>query len=357
MRYLSQYLRDQGFELTTDPGADYSLHYVMSYGKRGMYKSLTRGIPIVTKLDGLGVHPHLNKHWRVFVEPMIRFQQMTTFTIYPSEFCLKAWRFAGRDRINNPYEIIYNGARADIFHVKPELQKEGSPHTILLHQNYLRDDGGLATVFKAFPQVVERLPDTKLILGGRLSGPIPGLVDSFLQAYPPGIRERVHVIGPTTHSTLPDLLNSADVFLHPDPVNASPHSVFEALACGLPVICYSGTGPSEFVRDGGIVLKSEYEPVNSGFERWPDQDPGQLAEAIIEVLENKAEYKARARAQASSYNSDLTCERYVQIFRYLLENPPPPVSRASAVRLVSRFYYSVFRANMLRSYQTRFGQK
>jgi glycosyltransferase involved in cell wall biosynthesis len=88
---------------------------------------------------------------------------------------------------------------------------------------------------------------------------------------------------------------SADVFVLPSLAEGSAEATYEALACGLPVITTQATG--SVVRDGveGRIV--------------PERDPVALAEAIREVVEDRAKRDRMARA-ARERARDYTWERY-----------------------------------------------
>ena len=72
-----------------------------------------------------------------------------------------------------------------------------------------------------------------------------------------GVRSRVRFTGFTDESTKRELLSIADIF-----VSTSQHEGFglvflEAMAAGLPVICYDRGGQNDFLKDGdsGFVVR------------------------------------------------------------------------------------------------------
>ena len=64
--------------------------------------------------------------------------------------------------------------------------------------------------------------------------------------------DRVHIIG--ARQDVPDLLDSADVFVHPSQFEGMPLAVMEAMAKGLPVIATAVSGTPEAIHDSGFLL-------------------------------------------------------------------------------------------------------
>jgi glycosyltransferase involved in cell wall biosynthesis len=338
MRYLGAYLQDRGHILTSDIDREYDVHFAVSMTKgASLLHSLRRHVPIVLRLDGVTSAPNLSKCWRMFIWPTVLLQQVVHTTVYQSEFCQRAWSVVSGGRMRGRSEIVYNGADVSRFHPVDNTRSGVRPPTIMLHEHYRRDDGGLRTALLAFAIVKGREPSAQLILAGQLSGSMSGVVEGILAGVLPEVRSAIQVIGQTDHAILPDLIRSADVFVHPVANSCCPHTVLEALACGVPVVCYSGTGPAELVGESGIVLQSEYEGLRHGFRRFPRQDPGQLAEAILEVLHKKARYRAAARRRACLFDSDRTSARYLQIFEQAIRSAPAAVTMAKSTLLVGRF--------------------
>lgn len=253
-----------------------------------------------------------------------------------------------------PSAIVRNGADPTRFFVNREggTSKPDETPTVLLHEHFRHiEAGGIATALQAFALVHDVLPRTRLVLAGKLSGPVPGYVKAFLANAPVHVRQSIQVKGRTDHSMLPDLIRSADVFVHPVVNSACPHTVLEALACGIPVICYSGTGPAEFVGESGVILQSEYEGVHHGFKRFPNEDPQQLADAIIKVLAASNAYGSKARARASMFSSEITGNKYETVFREAIQRPPDKMPLGVALNLMWRLYSARLLAKLVAIYE------
>jgi glycosyltransferase involved in cell wall biosynthesis len=264
--------------------------------------------------------------------------------------------------MTSDFTIIHNGADNTIFF--PQKSPENpNQDIILLHEHFRRDDGGLKTVLDAFTLVHKKRPNSRLMLAGRLSGEIPQIVTDFIKQSDAPVQKAIDVLGPTNHVVLPDIIRKADVFVHPIANSACPHTVLEVLSSGVPVICYSGTGPAEFVGESGVVLQSEYDGVQRGFERFPRQDPSQLAEAIIRILKDNQKYKSNARSRAQKYSSQITGQKYLDVFEEAVNTPSKQGSIANTYWLVSKYNISravaksveLFESKLTKKYDTRAG--
>ena len=125
-----------------------------------------------------------------------------------------------------------------------------------------------------------------------------------------GIRQRVHLLGQVADARKYRALASADAF-----VSTSQHEGFglvflEAMAFGLPVICYDHGGQTDFLTTGrnGHVL-----PLN---------DLGAFARAIVDLYENSQRRLAIGRynrGAVEDFYIDRCAERYEAVFREAIE--------------------------------------
>jgi glycosyltransferase involved in cell wall biosynthesis len=98
-----------------------------------------------------------------------------------------------------------------------------------------------------------RFPEMRLAITGE--GSYRGtLFDEFKRR---DVTDLVDYLGVVPIETIPNLLNSARIFLYPSRQEALGLSLIEAMACGVPVITTNVFGPSEVVSHGhdGLAVK------------------------------------------------------------------------------------------------------
>jgi glycosyltransferase involved in cell wall biosynthesis len=124
----------------------------------------------------------------------------------------------------------------------------------------------------AFKDLKKVVPDAKLkIVGdGKLKNEILELVKKENI-------DDIEFIGRVPNSKIGEILNTADIFINPSNKDNMPLSLFEALACGLPVISTNVGGIPDYIIDGinGFLI----EPNNKE----------QLTNKILYVLNNQDE--------------------------------------------------------------------
>lgn len=157
---------------------------------------------------------------------------------------------------------------------------------------------------EAFAQVVERIPDVRLILAGE--GPTRPDVEAAIKRSP--VASSIHLIG--YHSEPEQLINMADVCVLTSMREGLPRVVMQYLAGGRPCVVSQIPGLDEIVRHGvnGIVT--------------PAHDMDAAAAAVADLLENKAYHAQLAegakRTDLSSWGLDAMCDSVETVYQSVL---------------------------------------
>jgi glycosyltransferase involved in cell wall biosynthesis len=143
----------------------------------------------------------------------------------------------------------------------------------------------------------------ELVIASRAPG-------SMLSKLPDYANLDIRWLGIVPLSDIPELNRSAHIF-YPAEINAAcPNTVMEAMACGLPVVCFSTGSLPELVR--GNAGRS----VPYGADHWnlevPDFTP--LCNAGLEVYNQQSKFRSAARRYAeSTFDMHLMAEKYLEI--------------------------------------------
>jgi phosphatidylinositol alpha-mannosyltransferase len=142
------------------------------------------------------------------------------------------------------WEIIPNGVDTDFFRPngrRPEDALSQGPRLLFLGR--LDPRNGLETVLRAMPAVLERYPDTTLVVAG--DGPLRPLYERLARP----VAERVQFLG-RVNGDRPDVYSSADLYLCPTTKASFGITLLEAMACGTPLVVSDITGFRELVSGG-----------------------------------------------------------------------------------------------------------
>jgi phosphatidylinositol alpha-mannosyltransferase len=177
-----------------------------------------------------------------------------------------AARFAAR-RIGGRFEIVPNGVDLDRFaRAAPASLGEGPK---LLFVGRLDRRKGFPVAVEAFGRLAADRPDVRLVVAG------DGPDREAIAGLPPGVRDRVTMLGTVRNEDLPPVHAACDVYLGCAVGGESFGIVLvEALAAGVPVVASDIAGYSEVIRDGedGLLV--------------PPQNPPALAAAVVRVLDD-----------------------------------------------------------------------
>jgi len=131
---------------------------------------------------------------------------------------------------------------------------------------------GPETLIRAMSQVVEVIPDGRLVMAGR--GPLKERLKTLVRQL--GLDEHVEFVGFIPNDQVPRLLQTFDAFVNCSTSESFGVAILEASACGLPVVVTKVGGVSEVCLAGrtGIMV----EPNNSK----------ELAQALIRLAKDRA---------------------------------------------------------------------
>jgi glycosyltransferase involved in cell wall biosynthesis len=176
--------------------------------------------------------------------------------------------------------------------------RDGSRYRIL-HLSTLSHLKGALVLISAIPLVLEKRQDVEFVLAGPWShAEDKQWADSFIRQQ--GVGEHIRFTGQVDSDEKKALFESADLFVFPGvQQEGQPLVVIEAMAAGLPVI-FTDRGS---LRDTVINRETGLEvPVN---------DPHQLADCILWMLDHPVEMQAMGTAGRRRYEAFFTKDKHI----------------------------------------------
>ena len=225
----------------------------------------------------------------------------------------RARRISGRDDVR----VIPMGVDLDFFS-KPlvratEWNHKGRQEKIILYAGRLIDVKGVEYLIKAFPAVLERQANAKLLVVG--SGPCKGDLVSLTGEL--RLQEKVVFHDAVSQDELVRYYSMAEVFVLPSVTTDERETeglgvvLLEAMACGVPVIGSAVGGIPDIIRDQetGLLVRPK--------------DPGDLAEKINRVLieedlGQRLSEKGRGFVR-ERFSWSVIARNYLKLFRSVLE--------------------------------------
>lgn len=294
----------------------YSLSNAPYLSASALDRLKARGTAIVHNQNGVFYPGWFDGDWGAENARMAAAYHRADHVFWQSRFCRDcADRFLGpRDGAG---EILFNAV--DIDHFAPGSdsgQERIRPFTFLLtgkiqsHLAYRLEDSiaGLAAARATGL-------DATLIIAGQLDARAIAAAGSA--ATRAGIRDHVHLLGPYTQQTAPDIYRAADAYVMTKHADPCPNTVIEAMACGLPVAYVASGGVPELVGpDAGAGVAAD--------DNW-DQPFRPSAEALAGVMqavaENHQKMATAARQRAiAAFNLESWIARHREIFQSVLAN-------------------------------------
>ncbi len=159
--------------------------------------------------------------------------------------------------------LVHPGVEWQRFQERPPLHLKLPAGRRLLTLGRLMERKGQDTMIEVLPSLLEEFPDLHYLIGG--VGPYEGRLRALAKASP--ARDRIHFLGRVDDDQLVPLLQSCDIFAHPNRVTAQGDVegfgiVFlEASACGIPVVGGRSGGTVDAVSDqhSGFLVEGAEE--------------------------------------------------------------------------------------------------
>ncbi|MEA1951479.1 MAG: glycosyltransferase family 4 protein, partial [Planctomycetota bacterium] len=176
----------------------------------------------------------------------------------------------------------------------------------------LVEENRLESLIAAWPKIAARWPNARLWIVG------DGSEKSMLQVQIQNLNlaERVRLVGTFDH--VGELLDAADVFVHPAPGEDLPVATLEAMAAGLPVVAANNSSNRELITHAGNGLL--FDAKTSHTE--DDTAYPTLAEAIYHILDDAdlaQRFGADARRTVAEHFDLAKCtDSYIKLFESLL---------------------------------------
>jgi glycosyltransferase involved in cell wall biosynthesis len=292
----------------------YSLSNAPYLSASALDRLKARGTAIVHNQNGVFYPGWFDGDWEAENARMAAAYHRADHVFWQSRFCRDcADRFLGpRD---GACEILFNAV--DIDHFAPGSdsgQERTQPFTFLLtgkiqsHLAYRLEDSiaGLAAARATGL-------DAALTIAGQLdAGSIAAAGSAATRA---GIRDHVHLLGPYTQQTAPDIYRAADAYVMTKHADPCPNTVIEAMACGLPVAYVASGGVPELVGpDAGAGVAAD--------DNWdqPFRPPAEALAGVMQaVAENHQKMATAARQRAiAAFNLESWIARHREIFQSVL---------------------------------------
>lgn len=190
------------------------------------------------------------------------------------------------NNIENKFFFIPNGINMDEFDSKIDKNLSRSKlnisneEYIIFHAKSFVQNNGQEYLIKAFPEILKKIPNSKLLLAGE--GPKKSELIKFSEKL--GISNRVKFLGNINHEKIPSYLAACDIVVIPsvsigELEETSCILLLEAMAMKKPVIASDIGGLKESIVNGknGILI--------------PDKDSNEIVNNVLLLFNNSSLYQ------------------------------------------------------------------
>ena len=172
---------------------------------------------------------------------------------------------------------------------------------------------GVLNFVKAIPLITKIREDCRFLLVG--GGPLLEIVRN--QRDELGMSESVEIPGFVDYTALKNHYNEMKLSILPAYAEGIPSTIFEAMACGTPVLATPVGSIADVIKDGqtGFLLQST--------------DPRYIADRITRLLDNPKLLKTVSESAYEYVRENLREEKVLESWRRIFENPavsPDPKS-------------------------------
>jgi glycosyltransferase involved in cell wall biosynthesis len=171
---------------------------------------------------------------------------------------------------------------------------------VVMMVSILRQAKGHDLGIEAIRAIRRIRPDVRLVIVG--DGPVRAELEAKAASLPGAVTFAGH------RDDVMEVLDAADVLLHPSRVDAFPGALLQALAAGVPVVASAVGGIPEIIKDGvdGVLTP-------------PSDGPQALADALEPLLANAPRRRALALAGRARFERHFTARHWATRMRRVYE--------------------------------------
>lgn len=156
----------------------------------------------------------------------------------------------------------------------PDFTRRGNPDLRILAIGHWGTYKRLETLMSAFPMVLKKIPNARLIVAGANHHTKPGYWESIRDAQPRGLP--IEFRGYVPEEAIPELFQTASVLVLPyDSATGSSGPAHQACEFGVPIVCADIDDFKEMVAGEGMAVRF-----------YAKGDPNDLAEQFITILQS-----------------------------------------------------------------------
>ena len=243
------------------------LHVNYAGGRLGTLATLAGVHPLVAAVVGGDVLPEQHSRGQAWLERRAtrRVLQLADLILVKNEALRRA--VAAQGDFAGKVELVRWGVDPARFHrdagAGESLRRElglAPEDRVVLSPRVLQPLYNVHLILEAMPRVLAEAPRAVLLVTEyNASADYRRLLED--RAVRLGLGGRVRFVGRIDHERMPALYSLAEVVVSVPASDGLPQTLFEAMACGVPVVLGRLPGYADVVDDGETVLVTDFDPV------------------------------------------------------------------------------------------------
>ncbi len=281
-------------------------HYVPEYG---FYSAFARTHPFIVHAWGSDIYVSPKASWLASFKTKYALKSADLVIADAQDLASAIGKFGiDADRIR----VIPFGVDVAKFAPRKSLEfrrQLGLVHKlIIVSTRSLSPLYGVEYLIDASPHVISKSPNAHFLIVGK--GPLE--IELRSRAKSLGVEQSFTFLGHLPHERIPEILQTADIYVSTSLTDSTSVSLLEAMSCGVPSIVTNLPGNLEWIRDyeNGIII--------------PPEDGQALADAIIKLLQDVELRQRLGSAARKTIQERADWERNVQemirVYEFLLEH-------------------------------------
>ena len=171
----------------------------------------------------------------------------------------------------------------------PDFRKRGNPHHRILAIGHWGTYKRLETLMEAFPAVLQKVPNAKLVIAGANHHTKPGYWESIRESYK-HLGSALEFRGYVPEDAIPDLFSSSSIVVMPyDSATGSSGPAHQACEYGVPIVCADINDFRDMAVDEDMAVS---------FYRIGDAKD--LAEQLVSILQSPEKQRQMAEHNFSA---------------------------------------------------------
>jgi len=277
-------------------------HFIWPFGYAGTIISKTYDVPLLLTAHGYDIYrlPFLNEKWRYRIVSVLESADHIVTVSDSNARCLQ------RLGITKQYSVIPNGYDSAIFYPIDKTDCRNllgidQEKKVILSVGVLEPVKGHKNLITAIAEISRIRDDILCLIIGR--GTLERELRRQISAL--GLEDVVKLIGWKPHPEIPIWLNACDILALPSLSEGNPSVIFEALACGKPVVATRVGGISEIIIDEryGILCQNN--------------NPNEIKEKLLLSLDKKWDAK-EILEYAKQFSYNMIATKYIDLISSML---------------------------------------